>query len=207
METTAPQPSEAGAGLRTLYDAAMLRLIPVVLISTVFALAAHAAADDSDQRWTFDNGKLRVQASPRTPQQIAAFYIGRKFPPEMVDTLRQHCFITFGIRNQSDSIIWLDQSQWRFESEGQVLEPLDRSYWKSKWQEMDAPLPAQSTFRWTLLPPRLDFRPGEAEGGNVVLPRVKGPIRWTARFQPENDGGEAIEVRFEDLRCATDPAS
>lgn len=184
----------------------MLHKILVALTSSLLAVVAWGAADDADRPWSFDNGKLRVQATPRTPQQIAAFYIGRKFPSEMVDTLRGHCFITFGIRNRSDAVIWLDQSQWRFEHEGKTLRPLDRSYWKSRWQEMNAPLAAQSTFRWTLLPDRLDFRPGEAEGGNVVLPRVQGPIRLTARFRPEING-EPIEVQFDDLRCAEDPRS
>lgn len=181
----------------------MWRVTLVAFLGCLALLTARAA--DDEQRWTFDNGALRVQASPRTPEQIAAFYIGRKFPPDMVDTLRRHCFITFGIRNRSDHVIWLDQSRWRFEAGGETLHPLNRSYWKSKWREMDAPLPAQSTFRWTLLPERLDFRPGEAEGGNVVLPRVAGPIRLRALFEPEGADAKPIEVQFEDLRCAEDP--
>ena len=183
----------------------MLKPTLSILAWSLIALSA-AAADKTEKRWLFDNDKLRVQASPRTPEQIAAFYIGRKFPPEMVEVLRQQCFITFGIRNRSDQVIWLDQASWRFSVGGSALESLDRSYWKAKWQELDMPLSAQSTFRWTLLPDRLDFRPDEAEGGNVVLPRTDQPIRLSAVFVQGEDGeGDPIEVRFDDLRCAEDP--
>lgn len=177
-----------------------------LLVTFLLCLQALPALAAEQQPWVFDNGQLRVQASARTPQQIAAFYIGRKFPADMVEQLRRQCFITFVIRNHSDHVIWLEQDHWRFEAGGEVVRPLGRSYWKSKWQEMNAPLAAQSTFRWTLLPERLDFRPKEGEGGNVVLPRTNKPIRLVARFRPEGDQ-PPIEVRFDDLRCARDPAS
>lgn len=182
-----------------------MRLSLLLLPSLCLAALSAGAEDREPQRWQFDNGELRVQASPRTPQQIAAFYIGRKFPPEMVEVLRQQCFITFVIRNRSDHVIWLDQSRWKFRTSDQPLQSRDRSYWKSQWQEMQVPLAAQSTFRWTLLPDQLDFRPNEAEGGNVVLPRTDQPISLVATFtHRERDAKDVIEVRFDDLRCAED---
>jgi len=70
---------------------------------------------------------------------------------------------------------------------------------------MNAPMASQSTFRWTLLPERLDFRPDEAEGGNLVLPREKGPFTLEAYFLAGADkAGEAIRVRLENLYCAED---
>lgn len=183
----------------------MLKLLMLCFaILAVSTVSPTPAAERDDQSRTFDNGALRVRAAPRTPQQIAAFYIGRKFPPEMVDVLKQQCFITFGVRNQSNRIIWMDQAQWEFRAGGEIVQPLDRAFWKAKWQAMNVPLSAQSTFRWTLLPERLDFRPNEGEGGNVILPRTAKPLQLSARFLPAQ-GGEAIVVRFDDLRCAEDP--
>lgn len=178
----------------------------IVLLSALcFVAASTFGADRAEKRWEFDNGALQVHANPRTPQQIAAFYIGRKFPPEMIELLRQECFVTFVIRNRSAHVIWLDQSRWTFEAGGEALQSLDRTYWKQQWQELDAPLAAQSTFRWTLLPETLDFRPNETEGGNVVLPRTDKPITLTARFAREGTAAnDTIEVRFDDLRCAQD---
>jgi hypothetical protein len=71
---------------------------------------------------------------------------------------------------------------------------------------MTAPLPSQSTFRWTLLPEVLDFRPDEAEGGNVTLERTGKAFALEARFAIGTDrkGGD-IEVRIDGLRCAEDP--
>ncbi len=183
-----------------------MRITTILTLAICGFMASSWAAGAADNVRQFDNGALRVHANPRTPQQIAAFYIGRKFPPQMVALLRQQCFITFGIRNRSDHVIWLDQSRWRFSAGGETLRPMDRAYWKQKWQELEMPLAAQSTFRWTLLPETLDFRPNESEGGNIVLPRTDKPISLTARFAVRGtEGGDTIEVNFDNLRCAEDP--
>jgi hypothetical protein len=71
---------------------------------------------------------------------------------------------------------------------------------------MAAPLPSQSTFRWTLLPEALDFRPDESEGGNITLERTAESFALEARFAVGADrtGGD-IEVRLDGLHCAEDP--
>lgn len=140
---------------------------------------------------------------PRTPEQIAAFYIGRKFPAEMVADLRSRCFITVLIRNKGDDILWLDLSQWRFRSPAGAVGRFDRGYWHAHWEALDAPLPARATFRWTLLPEALDFRPGEAEGGNLVLPRTADPYTVEARFDTgAGRDGAPLRLRFEEVFCA-----
>jgi len=180
----------------------MRRLSHLLLLSAFCAASLSVAAAPSEPR-RFENARLEVRLMPRTPEQIAAFYIGRKFPEDMVAELRARCFITVGIRNKSDDIVWLDLAQWRFADPAGALERYDRDYWKRRWEAMGAPLPAQSTFRWTLLPEELDFRPGEAEGGNIILPRRPGPYVVEALFPTGAERtGEPIRVRFEPLTCA-----
>lgn len=172
-----------------------------VLLLVLIVQAAQAADEPR-----YDSDKLTVHLSPRTPQQIAAFYAARGFGEAMVDKLRQQCFITVFIKNKSQQIIWLDLTQWQFHNPNGVVQRLDRNYWKAVWRQMQIPLAHQSTFRWTLLPEQLDFQPEEREGGNIILPRDKLPITIRARFATGKDrAGKPIIVKLDQIQCAENP--
>lgn len=165
-------------------------------------VATPAAADDS----VWDSGKLTVTLSPRTPQQMSAFYEARGFGRAMIDVLSKECFITVLIRNKSDDILWLDLSRWTFSTADGAVVRRDRTHWRERWAAMQIPPAHQSTFRWTLLPERLDFRPGEQEGGNIILPRLGKPVNITARFDAGRDrSGKPVMVEFRQVECAEDP--
>lgn len=172
-------------------------LILVLLLNSIAA-----AADDL----SFESTLLTVRLSPRTPQQMAAFYEARGFSREMIDILSEHCFITVSIDNKSDNIIWLNLDKWQFKNiDGTVIRE-DRTYWRERWTNMQIPLAHQSTFRWTLLPEQLDFRPGEYEGGNIILPRQGKPMTITATFDTgEKHTGTPIQINFTNVQCAENP--
>ncbi|MBU1192776.1 MAG: hypothetical protein KKE76_13805 [Gammaproteobacteria bacterium] len=174
-----------------------LWFLAALLISSL-ATAADPLSHQSEQ--------LDVQLAPRTPQQMAAFYEARGFGRDMIDSLNEHCFITVAIHNKSADVIWLDLNQWHFKNAaGEVLRQ-DRVYWRERWNRMQIPLAHQSTFRWTLLPEQLDFRPGEYEGGNITLPRLGKPMTITAQFYPdEQRNGTPITVKFDNVQCAENP--
>lgn len=149
--------------------------------------------------------ELEVDLRPRTPNQMSSFYESRDFPKVMIDTLRAQCFISVRIQNNSNKKIWLEQDNWKFSVNGKTLTRETRDYWKTHWQQLDMPLSKQSTFRWTLLPESLDYLPGEHEGGNIVLPFVKGAISLTATFATgEDKQGEKITLTTDMLFCAED---
>lgn len=149
--------------------------------------------------------QMEIDFTPRSPDQMGSFYEARGFPPSMLNILKQHCFITVGIMNNSDSRIWLDLSNWIITADGEPLHREHRDYWKKRWQKMDIPLSKQSTFRWTLIPESLDYLPGEREGGNIVLPFTDRPISITATFATGDDKqGEKITVTTDKLFCAED---
>lgn len=175
-----------------------------VLSTTIALLLVHPApAQQADGTYVAENQALKIRLMPRTPEQIAAFYEGRGFPDRMIDVLREACFLTTTISNKSDRVIWHDLDEWRFTTPEGPVARYTRDQWKARWAKMDIPMSSQSTFRWTLLPDRLDFRPGESEGGNIVLPRTGHPVAIEARFTPGAEGeGAPFTLRFEDVRCA-----
>ncbi len=142
---------------------------------------------------------------PRTPNQMSAFYEARGFPPPMVSLLSKQCFITVRIHNTGQQTIWLDLNNWEFSSEGKPLRRFHRSHWKPVWKDMQVPMAKQSTFRWTLIPEQLDYQPQEAEGGNIILPRVSTRISLKARFNTGPDQkGPVITYTNDKLQCAYD---
>lgn len=168
----------------------------LVILGSVMVAAVNAQADIK---------ALELHLTPRTPEQMAAFYEARGFPATMIEVLERQCFITVRIRNNSDDVIWLELANWRFESGGRPLPRLHRQEWKARWAAMNIPLASQSTFRWTLLPETLDFQPDEEEGGNIILPRVTEPIRLRAEFASGADKrGPVIRFAYDELRCAED---
>lgn len=153
----------------------------------------------------YEDAQIRLRLIPRTPDQMAGFYEARGFPKAMVDTLKEYCFFTVGIRNKSSDIVWLELDRWRFESSQGEVRRIPRRYWPPLWKQMKVPMAAQSTFRWTLLPEVLDFRPDEHEGGNIVLKASDQDFSLTASFAIGADKqGGLIKARIDNLRCARD---
>lgn len=178
-----------------------------MLAFSIACCSVAVAAADKPVSPGFESTRLNVHLQPRTPNQMAAFYEARGFPKQMVETLKGYCFITVGIRNKSRDMVWLDLDNWHFVAAGGNVERMHRQRWKEMWDAMGVPQASQSTFRWTLLPEVLDFRPDEGEGGNVVLKRIDGTFSLVARFATGQDKqGEPIDVRIDGLQCAKDEA-
>lgn len=168
----------------------------------IFALLATSICEAAEPIH-YENEVLRLRITARTHEQMAGFYEARGFPPAMIEALRPACFFTVGIQNKGKDILWLDLGNWQFSAQGKAVPRIHRDEWRQRWQAMQIPLASQSTFRWTLLPEALDFRPAEREGGNITLQRVAGAISLDAVFHRGNDpAGLPLPVRIEGLECA-----
>lgn len=175
----------------------------LVTILLLFLLAGTNTS--AATRATIENESLRLRVATNAPQPISAFYEGRGFQQNMIDILKQQCFVSVFILNKSDDFIWLDLSQWKFKNADGEITRLDRHYWRTRWKEIKIPMAHQSTFRWTLLPETLDFYPREKEGGNIILPRTGKPFNITARFDTgKNRKGKPIIMNINNITCATD---
>jgi hypothetical protein len=170
-----------------------------------FTSAAIAQGAAAPQRPQFENDYFRLRLAPRTPNQIAAFYEARGFPRFAIDELKSLCFITIGFRNKSDQVIWHDMDKWQITGPKGEIKRYPRSYWPAFWDKRGLAKRFQSTFRWTLMPEKLDFRPAEGEGGNMILPRTREPMTLHATFRLGGRRGTLVDVTIDNLHCAEDP--
>jgi len=169
----------------------------------LFTILAAAAGVAATQPIAVSTEQIEIQLAPRTPDQLMSFYEARGFPSEMIDILSQQCFITVRIHNKSKDKIWHNLANWQFSHNGKPLQREHRNYWLDKWHSMNMPQASISTFRWTLIPETLDYLPDEEEGGNIILPRVTGPISVKASFATGDDKqGPVLNIKYDKLYCA-----
>lgn len=146
---------------------------------------------------------IEMRAEPRAPDQISAFYEARGFPRAAVEALSAACFITVGIQNRREDIVWLEPARWQyFDAGGQAIERLPRAYWETRFEKLGVSPASRATFGWTQLPEVRDLRPAEPVGGNITLVPVRGTFTLVARFATGSDRrGPEIVVRFDKLTC------
>lgn len=150
-----------------------------------------------------ENDDLLVVLIPRSPEQMAAFYEARGFPPAAIERIRQTCFVTVHIENRSPDVIWLELDQWRFTGNGKPLPRLDADYWRAQWDAIDLRQASRSTFGWTQLPAVRDLQPDEPVGGNLVFPGDTQSLTIEARFPTGADRqGKPVRVGFGAVGCS-----
>lgn len=173
----------------------MRRLVFFCLLSwPLFAFAA-------DTRMVREG--LSFYLSARTPEQTDAFYSARGLPQNAVQAIAQTCFLTVGLHNRSEQIVWLDLAHWRFtDTQGREIKRISLPEWTARWQKMGVPLAAQATFGWTQLPETRDMQPDEDVGGNVPLVPPSGEFSLVARFPTGAAGkGKPIVISVPGLSC------
>ena len=149
----------------------------------------------------FENEQLRLRLRPRTTAQMAGFFEARGFPKVMINELSQYCFFTVGVKNKTTGELQLDLSAWEFKAAQNPVKRLPRSVWPPMWKELNIPMASQSTFRWTLLPERLNFYAQEGEGGNIILQKTEQAFSLKARFEAGKDK-QVVEAVIDDIQCA-----
>lgn len=167
--------------------------------AVIFLASSAGTALAADNVQTRDGVKLSVGA--RTPEQIEAFYSARGFTRAGLKALREVCFFTVGIHNDSADVVWLELQNFTISDEaGKRVARITRPQWKKRLTQLKVPLASQSAFGWTQLPEQRDLQPDEPVGGNFAIPRHSGPLSLTITFRRPNTSPLSFE--FPDLHCA-----
>ncbi len=189
----------------TMKTANYFRIQYILIYFASLLMAGSAFALPEATRWVVENEHIKLEMIARTPEQMAAFYEARGFPKTAIQELNQMCFITTGVTNKSREVIWMKLANWTFTNKQGSLKRFHRNELKARLQKTDLAQQYLSTFRWTLIPETLDYRPEEREGGNIVLPGTSEPFNLHAAFvMGDEKTGKRISIELNDLRCAKD---
>lgn len=170
------------------------------LLAMLLSLPSHAADGVQAREGVQTREGVTMSISARTPEQIKAFFSARGFAKAALASLRDACFLTVGIRNASNDVVWLELDRFKLSDEaGKPLSRITRAQWKTRFKKFKVPAASQATFGWTQLPETRDLQPDEPVGGNIALPRHNGPIKLVAEFRRE--GKSPLVFEFPNLRC------
>lgn len=156
----------------------------------------------ADSKLVRDGVELFVSA--RSVEQIRAFYGARGMPPNALQELAKVCFLTVGLKNNRAETLWLEPTRWRFiDLNGEPIKRIMRQEWKARWDALQVPLAAQSTFGWSQLPESRDLYPEETVGGNISLLPPEGHFSLIASFRTGSSGdGKVLELTIPNLSCS-----
>lgn len=174
----------------------------IYLFFILITIAAPAPA--AAVRQTVDGVELFVD--PRTPAQLEGFYSARGLPPQAIEEIKHYCFITVGVHNHRDDVVWLLPDRWRItDARGRQLHRVARARWDARWQALNVAPAARSAFGWTQLPDARDLQTDEPVGGNFAIERPSGAFTLVAIFPIGSaKGTRSVRIPIEHLRCAED---
>jgi hypothetical protein len=173
-----------------------------VILCSVF-LAVPASAASNWPKELVEQG-VAIRVRPNTSLQMAAFYEARGFPASALTELKSACFMTVGVRNEREQILWLEPKRWNLtDADGKKVELIDYAHWDRLWQQHRVQPSARTAFRWTQLPESRDLHPHEPVGGNISFKPGKGPYTLAMGFRLGPDkAGEEVRIRVSGLTCS-----
>jgi hypothetical protein len=181
----------------------VLLLAAWLLLSAIGVNAADDITTVPDGRREIRDQGLVVSLSTRTPDQLYAFYSARGFPEDALQHITNRCFLTIGIRNERNDVVWLELDNWRFvDRHGRDLARIKRAEWNALWDRIQLKPAQRAAFNWTQLPERRDLQPAEPVGGNVSLSPPGAAFALEAKFLTDSDKrGPVLRLLIENLTC------
>jgi hypothetical protein len=144
-----------------------------------------------------------VQLVQRLPDQTRAFFMGRGFSAEPADIIGQACVFQTIFRNDSKQAVSYDLGKWEVIHQDNRLPLRVRETWDEQWQTLGVSQSARIAFRWSLLPTRQRFEPGDYNWGMTSFGLVPGEqfdLALTIDY-----GGHPVHARILAVECAINP--
>ena len=180
-----------------------------ILIGFAFLATAALAGIDPEldpktglKRWIWHEQGVSIQLAQRLPDQTRGFFLARGFSADQVDRIATACVMQTIFRNDGDRPVSYDLDDWRVVHAGQERPLNTREYWDRQWRHAEVSQAARIALRWSLLPTRQQFQPGDYNWGMSSYGLPPG-----SRFDIQivvNIGGHRVEHRLRDIECAQD---
>jgi len=159
-----------------------LRQTPLLTMLSLFLsmgqVAAEVVTSEEAQTglstWEWREAGVSLQLVQRLPDQTRAFFQGRGFSSETADIIGRACVFQTIFRNDGTESIAYDMDEWYFSYKGQELPIQTRERWEKEWQVRDVNQAARIAFRWSLLPTRQHFEPGDYNWGMTSFGLLPG---------------------------------
>jgi len=152
--------------------------------------------------WEWKQEGISIQLVQRSPDQTRAFFQGRGFSSADADSIARACVFQTIFRNDGNVPVAYDLDAWHITHQGKSLPLQTRERWGQRWQSAKVPKGARIAFRWSLLPTRQRFEPGDYNWGMTSFGLPPG-ASFDLMLELVIDG-KAVEARIPSIACAAD---
>ena len=152
--------------------------------------------------WEWKRAGISVQLIQRLPDQTRAFFQARGFTSMDADTIGRACVFQTIFRNDGPRPLTYDLDDWRVLYRGKHLPVRTRERWQEKWQAGGVSQAARIALRWSLLPTRQGFEPGDYNWGMTSFglpPGASFDLSMTLTID-----GELVTGTIPAIVCAAD---
>ena len=146
--------------------------IPMLLWAIPFLVGMSAAVFESGvdaetglRSWEWREAGVSLQLVQRLPDQTRAFFQARGFSSAAAERIANACIFQTIFRNESKQPLGYLLDDWRILHQGASEKLMTRERWDEVWQEGEASQAARIALRWSLLPTRQRFEPGDYNWG------------------------------------------
>ena len=181
---------------------ALLCVIPLLLGNSTATVERGVYAETGLLSWEWREAGVVLRLVQRLPDQTRAFFQARGFSSAAADRIANACIFQTIFRNESQQPLNYSLDDWRVLQQGARGRLATREHWDTVWQEGEASQAARIALRWSLLPTRQRFEPGDYNWGMTgfgLLPGSVFGLEVVLRL-----GGEQVARTIDGIVCAPD---
>ncbi len=181
---------------------ALLWAIPLLLGMSAAAVESGVDTETGLRSWEWREAGVSLRLVQRLPDQTRAFFQARGFSSAAADRIANACIFQTIFRNESEQPLSYLLDDWRILHRGASGKLMTRERWDAVWQEGEASQAARIALRWSLLPTRQRFEPGDYNWGMTGFGLPSGSafdLEMVLRL-----GGEKVTRTIDGIVCAPD---
>ena len=152
--------------------------------------------------WEWQHARVKVKLVQRLPDQTRAFFQARGFTSVEADRIARACIFQTIFRNEGQAPVDFDLDDWRLTHAGHRRSLWTRQRWAAFWRKRGTGQAQRIALRWSLLPTRQHFEPGDYNWGMTSFglpPGERFDLHLKIRV-----AGEPISGKIARIACATD---
>jgi hypothetical protein len=159
-------------------------------------------AETGLRSWEWREAGVSLRLVQRLPDQTRGFFQARGFSSAAADRIADACIFQTIFRNESERPLNYALDDWHVLYRGERGNLMTRERWDAAWREGEASEAARIALRWSLLPTRQQFEPGDYNWGMTGFGLPPGSVfdlELVVQF-----GSEPVTRTIDGIVCAPD---
>jgi hypothetical protein len=188
--------------IRVKQVTALLCAIPLLLGMSAPTIERGVDAETGLRSWEWREAGVVLRLVQRLPDQTRGFFLARGFSGGAADRIADACIFQTIFRNEGEQSLVYSLDDWRVVHQGTGGSLVTREHWDNIWQEGEVSQAALIALRWSLLPTRQRFEPGDYNWGMTAFGLPSGSV-----FDLElvvSLGGEKLTGTIDGIVCSPD---